>query len=63
MSFWKNIFSVKNLKGNIGTASVFKSAYNQFKSFREGEDLEFHDLTPTYLLTYESWLLSKGEYA
>ncbi len=58
--FFEEHIQRKKSQGNIGTASVFKSAYNQFKSFREGEDLEFHDLTPTYLLTYESWLLSKG---
>jgi len=60
---WKNVYlafedHIKALeeKGQIGTASTYRTAYNSFKTFRKGNILEFKDVDVDFLESYERWL-------
>lgn len=46
--------------GRIGYASIFKSTKNSISTFRNGKDLHFSDITPSFLTKYEDSFYERG---
>ena len=55
-SFFRQHISMLNEAGRHSTADRYRQALNSFKSFREGCDLHFDNITPQLTLAYETWL-------
>ena len=53
---------MKDLKneGRAGTVHNYLSSIKSLKVFNKGRDLTFSDITPSFLITYEKWMLNKG---
>lgn len=46
--------------GKVRTAQIYRTALNNFMRFREGEDLPLRELDAQMLLSYETWMHSRG---
>ena len=55
-SFFRQHITMLNEAGRHSTADRYRQALNSFKSFREGCDLHFDNITPQLTLAYETWL-------
>ncbi len=44
----------------IGYSNIFKSTKNSIKKFRNNRDINFMDITPSFILKYEEWFYSRG---
>jgi integrase/recombinase XerD len=47
-------------KDRLGYAAVFTSTRNYLKNFRKGKDFFFSDITPTFIVKFDEYLLEKG---
>lgn len=60
---WENVYFAftsqitdLNKDGNIGTASVYQTAFNSIKKFHKKDKLLFKDVDVNFLVKYEKWM-------
>jgi len=58
--FWDDLIEELNSSGKTGNARIYNEAYNALKNFNKGTQLEFEEITVTYLSKFEVHLRSKG---
>ena len=58
-NYFEEIISKKEQSGKVGYANAFIESLNKLKTFRNGKDLEFSDITFNFLKQYEDWLISQ----
>ncbi|MFN8353197.1 MAG: site-specific integrase [Spirosomataceae bacterium] len=57
--YFDTVIARKEQSGNVGYANAFVEAKNKLKAYRNGRDLEFPDITYTFLKQYEEWLIAQ----
>ena len=60
LSDWfKNVISIFEANDQVGTASIYRTTMNSINGFKK--NLLLHDITPTFLLSYENQLKSENK--
>lgn len=58
--FWDEIIDEMTFAGRIGNARANKDTYNSIKKFNKSTQLNFKEITPSFLYKYEAFLRSRG---
>ncbi len=60
-SAFKEYIAELDEQDRIGNSSVYTAAMNSLKEFHPGEDLQFYEITPSFLKRYEKWMVERVE--
>lgn len=59
MNFMKRLIIQLHQEGRLGTAHVYQSTYNRIKDFTGGQTVNFAQITPSWLKSFQNYLLSR----
>ncbi|MEZ4939320.1 MAG: site-specific integrase [Saprospiraceae bacterium] len=60
LQYFEAVINRLNLSGRLGYAAVFTSTRNYLLNFREGRDFEFADITHSFIVGFDEYLLRRG---
>lgn len=59
-SFMEGIIAKLKFNGKIRTSETYRSALNNFRKYRKGQDIMLESITRDIMESYESWLRNRG---
>lgn len=59
-SYYNHYITELKKEGRAGTVQNYQSSINSLKKYSGKKELQFKDITPTFLLLYENWMLREG---
>lgn len=59
-SYYNHYIIELKKEGRAGTVQNYQSSINSLKKYSAKKELQFKDITPTFLLLYENWMLREG---
>lgn len=58
--FMQHLITKKKKDGKIRTSETYTSAFNSFRKFRKGKDINLESITRELMEEYETWLKERG---